>query len=99
MVESSNGHNYFICVDGTPQSEMAFDICMHGLFRESKDTFNVCHITNSKKDYLPFQYHPDYIEAKYQGRIWKHSEDNKAKFIKKEVDPDKTTKETLWDQA
>lgn len=42
---------------------------------------------------------PDYIEAKYQGKIWRWSEDNKAKFIKKEIEPEKTTKETLWNQA
>ena len=59
---------------------------MHGLYRDGKDTFNVCHITNSTKDYLPFQYTPEYIEAKYQSKIWKHSTDNKAKFIKKEVE-------------
>ena len=48
---------------------------------------------------MPFTYQPDYIEAKYQGKIWRWSEDNKAKFIKKEVEHEKTTKETLWDQA
>ena len=42
---------------------------------------------------------PDYLEAKYQGKIWRWSQDNKAKFIKKEVEPEKTTKETLWEQA
>ena len=72
---------------------------MHGLFRPDKDQFNVCHITNSKKDYLPFIYNPDYIEARYQGRIWKWSISNQAKFIKKEIEAEKTTKDTLWDKA
>ena len=98
-LNSNNGHTYFIGVDGSEASELAFDVCMHGLFRPAKDTFNVCHITNSTKDYLPFCMQADYIEAKYQGKIWRWSEDNKAKFIKKEVEQEKTTKETLWNQA
>ena len=93
------GHNYFIGIDGSEASDLAFEVTMHGLFRPDRDQFNCCHITNSKKDYLPFQYNPDYIEAKYMGRIWKWSMSNQAKFIKKEVDQDKTTKDTLWDQA
>lgn len=102
MVENlnaNNGHSYFIGVDGSEQSDLAFDVVMHGLFRSTKDTFNVCHITDSKKDYLPFCHTPEYLEAKYQGKIWVWSNDNKAKFIKKEVENEKTTKETLWNQA
>ena len=99
MVDSSNGHSYFVGVDGSPQSEMAFDICMHGLFRPNKDKFNVCHISDERKEYLPFNMQPDYLEAKYQGKIWRWSQDNKAKFITREVEPEKTTKETLWAQA
>ena len=64
-LNSNNGHTYFIGVDGSEASELAFDVCMHGLFRPAKDTFNVCHITNSTKDYLPFCMQADYIEAKY----------------------------------
>lgn len=99
MVDSTNGHSYFVGVDGSHQSEMAFDICMHGLFRPSKDKFNVCHISDQKKDYLPFNFMPDYLEAKYQGKIWRWTQDGKAKFIKKEVEPEQTTKDTLWEQA
>ena len=68
MVENlntNNGHSYFIGVDGSHQSEMAFDVCMHGLFRPAKDTFNVCHVSDAKKDYLQFCYTPDYLSAKY----------------------------------
>ena len=78
---------------------MAFEICMHGLFRPEVDKFNICHISDAKKDYLPFNFQPEYLEARYQGKIWKWSQNNKAKFIVKEVEMEKTTKETLWNAA
>lgn len=69
---------------------------MKGLFRPEKDVFNVCTITNPAKVDLPFQYKPDYIEEKYQAKIWKNAQAGSAKFIKKEIEEAKTTKETLW---
>lgn len=54
-----------VAVDGSEASELAFTIAMHGLFRPGKDVFNVCTITNTKKDYLPFHLKQEYIEDKY----------------------------------
>ena len=62
--------NYMVAVDGGEASELAFAIAMKGLFRPEKDMFNVCTITNATKDYLPFQYKPEYIEEKYQAKIY-----------------------------
>ena len=90
------GHSYIVAVDGSEASELAFTIAMKGLFRPEKDVFNVCTITNPAKVDLPFQYKPDYIEEKYQAKIWKNAQAGSAKFIKKEIEEDKTTKETLW---
>ena len=99
MVEANavnGGHNYMVAVDGSDASELAFNIAMKGLFRPVKDQFNVCTITDGKKDYLPFIYKPEYIEEKYQAKIWKNVQAGNATFVKKELDEDKTTKETLW---
>ena len=92
----AGGQNYMAAVDGTDASELAFTIAMKGLFRPGRDVFNVCTITDSTKDYLPFQYRPDYIEEKYQAKIYANAQSGDARFIKKEKDQGKTTKETLW---
>ena len=93
------GHNYLVAVDGSDASELAFTIAMKGLFRPGIDAFNVCTIVNSKKDYLPFNMRPEYIEEKYQVKIWKNAKAGDAKFIKREIEEGLTTKETLWNVA
>ena len=68
------GQNYLAAVDGTDASELAFTIAMKGLFRPGIDCFHVCTITDSTKDYLPFQYRPEYIEEKYQAKIYANAQ-------------------------
>jgi len=85
-----------ISVDGSEASELAFKISMKGLFRPEKDVFNVCTITNHNKTDLPFIYKPEYIEEKYQAKIYANAKSGSARFIKKELEPERTTKETLW---
>ena len=85
-----------VAVDGSEASELAFTIAMHGLFRPGKDVFNVCTITNSKKDYLPFHLKQEYIEDKYQSKIYANAQSGSARFVKRELEPGMTTKETLW---
>ena len=92
-------HNYMVAVDGSDASELAFNIASKCLFRPSKDMFNVCTITDAKKGDLPFIYKPEYIEDKYQAKIYANAQSGSARFIKKEKDQDKTTKETLWSLA
>ncbi len=94
--KAENSQNYMVGVDGGEASELAFAIAMKGLFRPERDMFNVCTITHATKDYLPFQYRPEYIEEKYQAKIYANAQSGSAKFIKKEVEEAKTTKETLW---
>ena len=93
---AQSSHNYLVGVDGSEASELAYTIAMKGLFRPKRDKFNVCTITNAKKDFLPFQYKPDFIEEKYQAKIYANAQSGDAVFIKKELDEGKTTKETLW---
>ena len=88
-----------VAVDGSEASELAFSVAMRALFRPGKDVFNVCTITNTKKDYLPFHLRPEYIEEKYQSKIYANAQSGYAKFLKKEIEQDKTTKETLFELA
>jgi len=71
MVQAQTSFNYMVAVDGSEASELAFTIAMHGLWREGRDKFNVCTITHPNKEYLTFQYKPEYIEEKYQAKIWR----------------------------
>ena len=82
-----------VAVDGSEASELAFTLAMHGLFRPGVDAFNVCTISNAGKENLPFMYRPEYIEDKYQAKICRNAQAGDARFIKKEKDGDKTTKE------
>ena len=93
---TKGGHNYMVAVDGSEASELAFTLAMNGLFRPGLDNFHVCTITCAQKDNLPFQYRADYIEDKYQSKIYRNAQSGDAKFIKKEKEADKTTKEQLW---
>jgi len=88
-----------VAVDGSDASELAFTVAMHGLFRPGKDVFNVCTITNSQKDYLPIQYRPEFIEEFYQAKIYANAQSGYAKFLKKEIEPENSTSETLWELA
>lgn len=92
----NGGHNYMVAVDGSEASELAFNIAMKGLFRPTQDQFNVCTITDGKKDYLPFIYKPEYIEEKFQAKIYSNAKSGNATFVKKEKEEEKSTKETLW---
>ena len=92
-----DSQNYLVGVDGSEASELAFKIAMKCLFKPAhKDKFNVATITDKKKDYLPVQYKPDFIEEKYQAKIYANAQSGDAKFIKKEIEEGKSSKETLW---
>ena len=88
-----------VAVDGSDASELAFSIAMKALFRPEQDNFNVCTITNNSKDYLPWNMRGDYIAEKYQAKIWANAQSGNARFVSKEKEPEKTTKETLWQMA
>jgi hypothetical protein len=73
MVESSTftkvPQNYMVAVDGSDASDLAFSVAMNGLWRDGVDHFNVVTITNSKKEDLPFNWKPEYIEERYKSKL------------------------------
>ena len=73
-------------------------MAIDGLYREGIDKFNVCTITNSKKE-LPFNFRPEYIEEKYMAKIYAMANTGSSTFIKREIAEGKNTKETLYDVA
>ena len=95
MVEQEQEHlKFFIGVDGSEASEQAFQVILKGLYREHVDKITVAHITDRRKDYLPFNYRPDYIKEIYESKLIGIGSDGQYMF--QEVDANTSTKETLW---
>ena len=46
---------YFVGVDGSPASHVAYEVITEGLLKH-QDHITVAHVSNNKKDYLPFNY-------------------------------------------
>lgn len=92
-----------MAVDGSPASDLAFSVAMDGLYRNNIDKFHVVTITNSKKENIPFNFRPEYIEDRYLAKIFMipNTGSAGAHFIKREIShtENKTTKETVYEIA
>jgi hypothetical protein len=64
------------------------------LFRESCDKLVVGHIKNKDKNYLSWNYKPDYIHEIYETRLLDIGK--KGEFAMNDISQDKTTKEYLF---
>jgi nucleotide-binding universal stress UspA family protein len=97
--EAQRAHHYLVAVDGSEASDLAFSVAMDGLYRPKIDNFTVATVTNSKKENLPFNFKPEYLEDKYQAKIFKMSNMGKGHYLSREIDhvANKTTKETLYE--
>lgn len=90
----TDAQTYFVGIDGSPAALEALQIVLRSMFREECDELVVGHVYNSKKEYLPFNLKPQYIEDTYESKIIHLGK--KARFVSCEVDSAKGTKETLW---
>ena len=90
-------HTIMCAVDGSDASEMAFYTAMYDVMREECDTLLVGHITNDKKDYLPWNMRSTHVRDTYDSRLLALG--NKGRFTMREVGADQTTKEALWSLA
>ena len=90
-----------MAVDGSEASDLAFSVAMDGLYRNGKDSFSVATIANSKKEGLPFNFKPDFIEEKYTAKIYAIANSGVGQFIKREVDHanPKSIKDMIYDIA
>lgn len=94
-------HNYLVAVDGSEASDLAFTVAMDGLYRAGIDNFNVATITDAKKENLPFNFKPEYIEDKYLSKIYAMANTGRGHYHAREKDHvnNKSTKEQLYDLA
>jgi len=58
---SSSSMNYFLGIDGSRSAQESLELLLKDIFRQSKDTLTVGHITNPEKTYLPFNLKPNYL--------------------------------------
>jgi predicted nucleic acid-binding protein len=58
-----------------------------------EDSFIVVHITNSEKEYLPFEWKPEYLFQYYDALITEYG--SRASVLFEEKDKNLTTKEHL----
>lgn len=90
-------HTIMCAVDGSDASEMAFYTAMYDVMREECDTLIVGHISNEKKDYLPWNMRATHVKETYEGRLLALGA--KGRYSTRDVGADQTTKEALWDLA
>lgn len=70
------------------------------MFREHKDKLVVGHIENAKKNYLPFNYRPQYLKDIYSSKIIGLPKET-ASYISTDIATcgKASTKEALWTLA
>jgi len=65
LAQSNKPRIFVVSVDGSDQSEVAFQIAADELMGK-KDVLNVISVTDVSKDYLQMKYRPKYILQKYK---------------------------------
>ena len=70
IMESSNhAQTLFVAVDGSEASEVAYQCAYRDILREDRDHLVVGHISDKKKDYLPWNMKSHYIQDQYEGKL------------------------------
>jgi len=54
MEASDKAQNFFVAVDGSDASDLAFQVVYRDIIREDIDTLVIGHVSDKKKDYLPW---------------------------------------------
>jgi hypothetical protein len=67
------------------------------MFNAETDHVVVAHISDKRKDYLPWNMKPNFVADVYEAKILELG--HAARYCSRETDPKKTSKETLWDLA
>ena len=69
IAEKATAQNWFVAIDGSEASEEAFQVTYRGLYRSDKDHITIGHITDRRKEYLPFNLKPEYLSETYTSKI------------------------------
>jgi len=99
QADKAAAQTWFVATDGSEASEDAFQVAYKGLYRKDKDHIVVGHISDRRKDYLPYNLRPDYLSEIYLSKIALAWAEKKGEYAHSEVDPSKSTKECVWDLA
>jgi len=90
---------WFVATDGSEASDAAFEVAYKGLYRKDTDHFVVGHVSDRRKDYLPFNLRPEYLSEIYLSKIALAWAEKKGEYVNSEIDPSKSTKECVWELA
>lgn len=83
--------------DGSEASDLAFNVVCKDMFREEIDHIVVGHVTDRKKDYLPWNMRPQFVSDCYESKMIQLG--SKGRYAPREKEEAKTSKEMLWDIA
>ena len=95
-MEKKSGLHYMVAVDGSQASDLAFQVVIKGLLRES-DKITVAHVFSKKKDYLPFEMQPNTIKELYTAALISYG--SRGNLLWEELDYTRTTKECIQSMA
>lgn len=93
----SKGQTYFVAVDGSEAAELAFQTVFKDILREECDQLVVGHISDKRKEYLPWNMKSNFVADQYEAKILGLG--NKARWCSREIDIKKTSKECIWELA
>lgn len=96
-MEQSSGQTFFVGVDGSEASDMAFNVVFRDMIREDQDHMVVGHITDKKKDYLPWNMKPQFVADHFEAKLLALG--SKGRYAAREIETGKTSKEMLWELA
>lgn len=65
----SRAQTLFVAVDGSDASEVAFQCALKDIMREDIDHLVVGHISDKKKDYLPWNMKSHYVQDAYEAKL------------------------------
>jgi len=93
----SRAQTFFVGTDGSDASDMGFNVVMKDMLREDIDHLVVGHISDKKKDYLPWNMRSNFVADAMEAKLMPIGQ--KGRYCHREKDEGKTTKEMLWDLA
>ena len=94
MEASNKAQTFFVATDGSDASELAFQVCAKDMMREDIDHIVVGHISDKKKDYLPWNMKPQYVNDIYEAKVMPFGKH--GRYAHREKEESQTSKEAVW---
>lgn len=91
----SKAQTFFVATDGSDASELAFNVVAKDMFREDcGDNIVVGHISDKKKDYLPWNMKPNFVADQYEAKVLPFGK--QGRYCSRELESGQTSKEAVW---